>query len=179
MYSIGQLAKQCNVSRSTLLYYEAIGLLKNSGRTKSNYRKYSETEMQRLEQICNFRKTGLPLDTINKILSGTRNDATVLLENRIRELNDEINALREQQIVTTRLLLNCQVEDSTKSIDRNAWIQLFKDAGFDDYLQWRWHRDFELTNSILHHLFLERVGFSVNEINRVRIWAREEYHESG
>ncbi|MDF2631900.1 MAG: putative transcriptional regulator [Caproiciproducens sp.] len=175
MYNIGQLARRCNVSRSTLLYYESIGLLTNSGRTPSNYRKYSETEAQRLEQICIYRKAGLPLDTIKKILNGTWNNATVLLEKRIHELNDEINTLREQQIVTVRLLLNCQVEESTGSIDRNGWVQLFKDAGFDDYEQWRWHRDFEATNPISHQLFLARVGFHSDDIDRVRTWAREEY----
>ncbi|SMC32161.1 MerR family transcriptional regulator [Sporomusa malonica] len=178
MYSIGQIAKKFKLSRSTLLYYESIGLLASSGRTKSNYREYSEDEAQHLEQICAYRETGLPLETIKKILLGTRNTAAMLLEKRIYELNDEIKDLREQQKVAIRLLLNSQMHYTTEPIDRLAWVQLFHDAGFGDYDQWCWHRDFEMTNPDSHQLFLEKVGFSADEITRVRTWVHEDYQET-
>ena len=52
MYTIGKLAKKFDLSRSTLLYYDSIGLLKPSSRTESEYRQYSEDDAARLEQIC-------------------------------------------------------------------------------------------------------------------------------
>ena len=41
MLTIGKLARKFDLSRSTLLYYDRIGLLKPSGRTRANYRVYT------------------------------------------------------------------------------------------------------------------------------------------
>jgi len=41
-YSISKLARACGRSRSTLLYYDRLGLLKPSGRTGSGYRYYTD-----------------------------------------------------------------------------------------------------------------------------------------
>jgi DNA-binding transcriptional MerR regulator len=43
-YSISKLARAFGLSRSTLLYYDRIGLLAASGRTGSGYRCYSEKD---------------------------------------------------------------------------------------------------------------------------------------
>ena len=39
MYSISKLCREFNLSRSTLLYYDTIGLLTASERTRVNYRR--------------------------------------------------------------------------------------------------------------------------------------------
>src|SRR5262245_19662656 len=51
-YSISRLARAFGLSRSTLLYYDRIGLLAPSGRTGSGYRSYSEKDYRQLERIC-------------------------------------------------------------------------------------------------------------------------------
>ena len=45
--TITRLAKQFKLSRSTLLYYDRIGLLRPSGRSPSNYRLYTGSDRQR------------------------------------------------------------------------------------------------------------------------------------
>lgn len=66
MLTPGVLARRVGLSRSTLLYYDRIGLLRPSRRTLSRYRQYSEKDVQRLEQICTLRKTGLRLKDIGR-----------------------------------------------------------------------------------------------------------------
>ena len=51
MYTVGQLAKLFGLSRSTLLYYDEIGLLSPSARSASNYRLYSEADIRRVRII--------------------------------------------------------------------------------------------------------------------------------
>src|SRR6185369_4451961 len=46
-YSISKLARTCDLSRSTLLYYDRLGLLKPSGRTASGYRYYTDADQRR------------------------------------------------------------------------------------------------------------------------------------
>jgi DNA-binding transcriptional MerR regulator len=51
MTTISALARRFHLSRSTLLYYDRIGLLRPGGRSLKAYRQYGETEVARLEQI--------------------------------------------------------------------------------------------------------------------------------
>ena len=90
MYTIGKLASRFNLSRSTLLYYDSIGLLQPSSRTESEYRQYSEDDFRRLEQICRYRRTGLSLTEIKRVLDSPETDLTQVLEKRLDELNEEI-----------------------------------------------------------------------------------------
>lgn len=61
MYTVSKLANEFNLSGSTLLYYDRIGLLSPSGRSESNYRLYSEDDAERLRKICMFREAGVTL----------------------------------------------------------------------------------------------------------------------
>lgn len=47
MFNISALAKSVGLSRSTLLYYEKLGLL-NGQRQQNGYRVYSDADRQRL-----------------------------------------------------------------------------------------------------------------------------------
>ena len=67
MLTVGHLARRFELSRSTLLYYDSIGLLKPSGRSKSRYRLYSEDDCRRLQAICRYREAGLALDEIRRV----------------------------------------------------------------------------------------------------------------
>ena len=64
MITVGRLAKRFGLSRSTLLYYDSIGLLRPTGRSAKGYRLYSEDDAARLEKICLYRQTGLSLDEV-------------------------------------------------------------------------------------------------------------------
>ena len=50
-YSITALAREQGLSRSTLLYYDRIDLLRPQSRSEANYRCYGEEQRQRLGQI--------------------------------------------------------------------------------------------------------------------------------
>ena len=50
--TVTRLARACGLSRTTVLYYESIGLLKPGLRSAGNYRLYSEKDLERLRQIC-------------------------------------------------------------------------------------------------------------------------------
>ena len=104
MFSIGQLCKEFHLSRSTLLYYDSIGLLVASERSGVNYRKYSEEDRTRLGQICAFREAGVPLRQIKDMLDKEGRGEREILEKRLRELNTEIRYLRLQQKLIVDML---------------------------------------------------------------------------
>ncbi len=88
MMTIGQLARRFGLSRSTLLYYDRIGLVKPSKRSASNYRLYSEDEVARMELVDTYRRGGMPLADIAALLdTSDRGSAGELLEHRLEALN--------------------------------------------------------------------------------------------
>ena len=83
MYTIGKLGRKFDLSRTTLLYYDSIGLLKPCSRTESRYRQYSDDDAKRLEQICRYRQAGLSLDEIKRVLDSPESNLAQVLEKRL------------------------------------------------------------------------------------------------
>lgn len=173
MYTIGQLAKSVGLSRSTLIYYDTIGLFSPSGRSGSNYRRYSEADRKRLEQICIYRKTGLSLNDISRIIKkGDRQGIVSLLEKRLGDLNREISALRDQQHFIMKLLKNDRAISKIRVMDKEGWIGLLEAAGLNEAARDKWHAEFERIAPDAHQDFLESLGIPAKDITLIRRYSR-------
>src|SRR5689334_4197088 len=102
--TVTSLARACGLSRSTVLYYESLGLLKASRRSAGNYRVYGDRELRRLRQLCVYRDMGLKLGDIRPLLDKPESDAAAVLQRRLVEIEGEIQRLREHQHSIARLL---------------------------------------------------------------------------
>ena len=60
MLTISQVASRFGLSRSTLLYYDTIGLLSPSLRSRANYRLYSPADVERKETALHHVLMGAP-----------------------------------------------------------------------------------------------------------------------
>jgi DNA-binding transcriptional MerR regulator len=68
-YTIEQVATRTGLTKRTLRYYEEVGLLPPTGRTEGNYRRYSESDVERLERIKELRDLlGFSLGEIRELL---------------------------------------------------------------------------------------------------------------
>ena len=66
--TIGELAKAAEVPTSTVRYYERAGLVQPAGRSRGNYRVYSEASLQRLRFIRAAQAAGFTLDNVRVLL---------------------------------------------------------------------------------------------------------------
>ncbi len=174
MHTIGQLAKSAGLSRSTLIYYDKIGLFSPSARSRSNYRKYSAADRERLEQICVYRKTGLSLNDISRIMKkGGKQGIVPLLEKQLGALNREISALRSQQHFIVKLLKNDRAISKIRVMDKESWIRLLEAAGLNEAARDKWHAEFERVAPDAHRDFLESLGILAKEISLIRRYSRE------
>jgi MerR family transcriptional regulator, thiopeptide resistance regulator len=171
MYTVGKLAKKFQLSRSTLLYYDSIGLFKPSSRSDGDYRLYSETDAKRLEQICMYRRAGLPLSDIRRVLDSAENSLASVLENRLEELNHDIQRLRQQQHLIIGLLKNEALFERLNVMSKETWVSLLSASGFtvDDMREW--HREFERLAPEKHRKFLEFLCVPEDEIRIISSWA--------
>jgi MerR family transcriptional regulator, thiopeptide resistance regulator len=170
--SIGRLGRRFGLSRTALLYYDRIGLLSPSGRTRAGYRVYSDADVQRLESICRYREVGLPLEQIRQLLEAPGGRTAGLLEARLEQLNREIERLREQQRVIVKLLANKRRLRRARAIDKAGWVAILRAAGLDDAAMRRWHMEFERMAAESHQSFLESLGLPAREVARIRRWSR-------
>lgn len=168
MFTVGRLARKFGLSRSTLLYYDRIGLLRPSSRTGKGYREYGDRDARRLEQICGYRRAGLRLEDIRQILDTRGGKLSSVLERRLNELNDEIRLLQEQQRVIVGLLENRGRLARVRVMNRERWISLLGAAGFSAEDMRRWHVQFERSAPDKHREFLEFLCFGEREIRRIR-----------
>ena len=170
MYTVGQLGKRFQLSRSTLLYYDSIGLLSPSARNAANYRLYSEADVQRMERIRVYRDAGLALETIADLLQTEAAAAPAVLERHLQQVNREIARLRQQQRIIVKLLGDASKLRSSRAIDKAQWTALLVSTGLSDEDMWRWHVEFEKMSPEGHQDFLESLGIGEAEI--VEIWRR-------
>ncbi|MDX2418535.1 MAG: MerR family transcriptional regulator [Xanthomonadales bacterium] len=172
MFTIGQLAKKYSLSRSALIYYDRIGVLTPSGRSESNYRLYSESNLKKMDRIQLFRSAGLSLDSIALLLEKESSELNSTLENRLFSINSEIQKLRNQQQVILKILENENLERNTRVITKEIWVSMLKAAGLDEAGMKNWHIEFEKTSPEAHQDFLESLGIEKDEIAAIRDWSR-------
>ncbi len=171
-YSISHLCKQFSLSRSTLLYYDTIGLLKPSGRSLNNYRRYSQEDVKRLEQICLYRQTGISLEEIKNLLESSEGIIKETLEKRLVELNNEAKKIRKQQHLILTILKNEELIKRLQIVERNTLIEILKLAGLNEDDMDRLHAKLEEMSPEGHHIFLEALGIDEEEIKEIREYAR-------
>ena len=169
MQTVGELAKSVGLSRSTLLYYDRLGLLCPSGHVKGEYRLYSLADAVRLGKICQYRKAGLSLKAIRQILDDcSRSEMMVILEKRLLELNDELSQIKDQQALLATLLGRNDLIREVSHLDKASWIELLWAAGFSDTDMIQWHIRFEKSDPQKHNTFLASLHIPEPEILLIR-----------
>jgi DNA-binding transcriptional MerR regulator len=172
MLTIGHVAKKYALSRSTLLYYDSIGLLSPSGRSESNYRLYSEGDLLKMDRIKLFRSAGLSLKSIAALLDKQGSELDIALEQRLFAINIEIQELRNQQKVILKVLKVKNFEANTRVMTKEIWVSLLRAAGLDDAGMKNWHIEFEKTSPEGHQDFLESIGIEEDEVAEIREWSK-------
>jgi MerR family mercuric resistance operon transcriptional regulator len=66
---IGELAQASRVPAKTIRFYEEIGLLPPARRAANGYRRYDETDVQRLKFLRNARSLNFSLDELRTVLA--------------------------------------------------------------------------------------------------------------
>ncbi|WP_415715483.1 MerR family transcriptional regulator [Maridesulfovibrio sp.] len=168
--TVGRLAKKYGLSRSTLLYYDSIGLFSPSAHMKGEYRSYGVEEEKRLAQICHYRKAGIPLKEIKVILDSPASGISGVLEARLKELNEEISSLHAQREFISGILKSSPHVQSSK-MDKAAWTEVLRSSGFSEKDMQDWHKAFERTHPDQHQQFLEYLHIPDDEIRLIRKWS--------
>ena len=165
--TITTLARRFGLSRSTLLYYDKLGLLSPSARTEAGYRLYSVADTGRLQRIVELRAAGLPLEHIQAVLQH-QSSLSSLLQQQLLAVSAQMQLLREQQAVLLTMLGQAGDIGVPSGLSKAAWTEMFRSIGMSDDDMWRWHAAFEQSRPAAHQTFLESLGITGDEIARIR-----------
>ena len=169
MHTIGYLVKHFALSRSTLLYYDKIGLLKPMGRSRSNYRLYTDADIQKMQLIAVYKAAGLALEDIAKLIEEqSDNETRCLLEQRLLKLNEEISDLRGQQKTLVDLLGSASSLSNSKVMNKQQWVAILRASGMNDDDMRNWHIEFEASMPQAHEDFLQSLGIDASERKVIR-----------
>lgn len=147
MYHISELAQHVNLSRSTLLYYEKLGLIKAKRQT-NGYRYYSDSDLQRIRLLQQLQAGGLTLKECQSCLDGKINRD--MLMDRLQVLEQEIATKQHaKQLLSSMLGMNASCN---------------------------WHETIERTAPLAHLEWLKQQGFNEKEALRLK-WLSKNINE--
>jgi DNA-binding transcriptional MerR regulator len=173
MDSISALARRFGLTRSALLHYDRIGLLRPRARSPAGYRRYSPEDARRLAAICLYRNAGVPLATIAALIdTGGGTKVRAALEAHLAELDRRIAALRDQQRRVVGLIGSPTLPGEAAFVTAAALTTMLRGSGLDDDGLRRLHMEFERTAPAEHQAFLDALGLDAAESARLRARAR-------
>ncbi len=94
---IGEVARRSGVSTRMLRHYDALGLVRPTGRTVGNYREYSTEDIRRIFHVESLRSLGLSLRQIGRALEDPAFAPAALVGDLIRRTEDRLR--REQELL--------------------------------------------------------------------------------
>ncbi|CAG9431018.1 TPA: MerR family transcriptional regulator [Providencia alcalifaciens] len=167
MLTVSQLAHRFDLSRSTLLYYEKMGLLTPTFFSENGYRWYGEHEIEQLSKIISYRSYGLSIANIQLLLQSVDTSQAQVLENHFCSLQQEIRKLREQQKAIIELFKK-SILSKEKFVNKAKWVEIMIAAGLSKEDMIKWHQKFEEIEPQEHQKFLESLEISAEEIAAIR-----------
>ncbi|GAB3378836.1 MerR family transcriptional regulator [Amycolatopsis echigonensis] len=94
---IGEVARRSGVSTRMLRHYDALGLVRPTGRTVGGYREYSEDDIRRIFHVESLRSLGMSLRQIGRALEDPAFVPSELVRDLIRRAEDRLK--REQELL--------------------------------------------------------------------------------
>lgn len=134
MLSIGQFANKAQVSARTVRYYESIGLLPTSTRGENNYRFYNQNLLERMNRIRDLQSLGFSLEDIKIIISFSDSDLKARLNERLLEIEKEIDNLTERRERVQNLLsVSNKIEtgEALTAKERNLYMDSIREEVMD------------------------------------------------
>ena len=174
MYKIGYLVKKFNLSRSAILYYDKVGLLKPTERKYNNYRLYAQQEVEKLEKILLYKESGISLSDIQKLLDVENTGKTGILMERLNKIQMEIKNLKNQEKLVLDVLKEEVIMGKSIFSSSKTWTEMLVKLGYEEIDWLNWHLQFELDSPEGHYKLLRSLNMKDEEIDNLLALIRED-----
>ena len=119
--TIQQVSERTGLSVYTLRYYERNGLFEPIDRAANGQRRYSTTDVARIEFLTKLRMTGMPIRQMQKYALSLRQNPEALNERReILEAHEREVQQRIQEFTRNLEMIQWKIQNYKKIEARNA-----------------------------------------------------------
>ena len=101
---IGEVARRSGVSARMLRHYDALGLVRPTGRTVGGYREYTADDIRRILHVESLRSLGLSLRDVGRALDDPGFDPAGLIDDLIGRTRERIR--REKELLARLRLID-------------------------------------------------------------------------
>lgn len=122
---IGEVASRSGVSARMLRHYDALGLVRPTGRTGTGYREYAETDIRRIFHVESLRSLGLSLHEVGRALDDPAFTPAELVADLVRITRERID--RETELLTRLHRVDSADPADWKDVLRT--VELLQDLG--------------------------------------------------
>lgn len=129
-YSVGRVAEVAGVTVRTLHHYDGIGLLRPSERTHAGHRRYSDSDLDRLQRILFYRELGFPLDEVATLLDDPDTDPREHLRRQHQVLTERIEQLQKMAAAVRH---NMEAQKMGVNLTPEEKFEVFGDHDPDQY----------------------------------------------
>lgn len=129
LYTVGEVAQSLKITVRMLHHWEAQGLIKPTERSWSNYRLYTPNDVERIQQILIYRRTGMKLAEIKDLLADGSSNLKHLRRQRER-LIDQQAQLSDMVGAIDKLL---EKEMNNEKLDLRQIGEIIGDANFAEH----------------------------------------------
>ncbi|MFV0134514.1 MerR family transcriptional regulator [Streptomyces sp. HMX87] len=137
-YSVGQVAGFAGVTVRTLHHYDDIGLLVPSERSHAGHRRYSDADLDRLQQVLFYRELGFPLDEVAALLDDPAADPRAHLRRQHRLLTARIEKLQKMAAAVEHAMEARKMGINLTPEEKFEVFGDFDPDRYEDEVQERW-----------------------------------------
>lgn len=124
MYTVSEVSRVAGITVRTLHHYDAIGLLKPSGRSGGGYRQYADADLERLQQILFYRELGFGLEAVAGLLDTPARDRGEILREQRYLLVERIEKLRTMVAAVDRA---ARAHEEGRTMSKEEMFEVFGD----------------------------------------------------
>ncbi len=129
-YTIKKIADIAGVSVRTLHHYHQVGLVEPDDASPAGYRLYTETDLERLQQVLFFRELGFSLTEIKSILDSPDYDRSDALRSHGQLLREKRRRLDELLILIDKAL---ESTERNQSMGKDEMFEGFDETKLEEY----------------------------------------------
>jgi DNA-binding transcriptional MerR regulator len=144
-YTVGDVSRIARISVRALHHYDEIGLVRPTARSGAGYRLYTDSDLERLQQVLFFRELGFKLDEIVRILADPgfdRREALIAQRALLAERAEQARSLVELIDKTIAAL------DGGTTMKREEMFDGFDPAAHEEEARSRWGHTAEYAESM-------------------------------
>ena len=128
--TVGEVAKLSGVTVRTLHHYDEIGLLSAGARSDAGYRRYGDSDLDRLQQILFYRELGFGLDEIKTVLEDGGTNRIGHLRRQHAMLRDRIGRLERMSAAVEKAM---EAHTMGINLTPEERLEVFGDHDPDEY----------------------------------------------